>query len=99
MSVKRCLRRTEDHAAIEDWCDLLRAVLHVSIPHFKMPTPLVIPVFVQKQKKVESPIEIPTSMGIEVRMDFEESACLDFMKSAAFVMHVWNNVRNASQRL
>ena len=84
------LVRIEDCETIRNWRDLLDAVLDVLVPQFEMAAPTILPIFVEVQNHIETPIQLPVDMVVVVDMNAQVTAGKRLMQSATIEMGIGN---------
>ncbi len=99
MPVPRRVGRREDHGAVEERQDVLPARSPVAIPQLEVAAPLLLPLPVQIDEKVQAPVELQFRMDVEVGVHLQESARLDLMETAAPEVGIGDEAVDAGERL
>src|SRR5207253_1494877 len=70
----------------------------IAAPQLEMSAPFFTPIAVEIDQQVEAPVELQLGMDVEVGVNFQKSARLDLMESAAAEVGVGNQSVDPGQR-
>ena len=88
VAVERGVGGGEDHQPVEDGKDPLHGALHADVPQLEVAAPLVLPVAVEVEQRVEAAVDVQPVVDVEVGVDLQEAAPFDLVESTAEVVGV-----------
>ena len=74
--------RKDDHAIEHRGYHLV--FVHTGVPEFELTPPCLIPIVVQVDQNIDSAIQLPRFVVVEVDMDLQKSPWLDLVQTSAF---------------
>ena len=99
VSVRGQVCDIENHHAVEIRDDFFAAALHVRVPEFQFSTPFRIPVVVEIEQGIDSPVELRFVVLIEVNVNVQLATRFDLVESTTNEMGVGYDALNSSEFL